>query len=116
VCPIVLEAAGENLSRFGLQSHQVEIERGGQRQESPHPQRRIRAAVAGGRTEVRGLRGPAEALVGGVEVQVCEAIEAYLHRVSDDTAGHELPESDRAADRRELRPAMAAVGPAAVEV
>src|SRR5213593_2740990 len=67
----------------------------------------MRAAVARGCAEVRDRRGPAEASRGRVEVQVRTRVQAHLHRMSDQAAGHEFPESDRAANRGKLGPAMA---------
>src|SRR3989454_11420649 len=66
----------------------------------------MRTAVARGGAQVRDRRGPAEASRGRVEEQVRLRVQAHLHRVSDHAAGHEFPESDRAADRGELGPAM----------
>src|SRR2546428_3895591 len=114
VSPVVDEAAREDPCRVRFERGHGEP--GWKGQKGAHPQGRMRASIARGCAQVRDRRGPAEASRGRVEVQVRLRVQADLHRVSDQAAGHEFPESDRAADRGELGPAMATGHAGAVDL
>src|SRR5438445_10365140 len=76
----------------------------------------MRASIACGCAEVCDRRGPPEASRGCVEEQVRLSIQAHLHRVPDHAPGHELSESDRAADRGKLGSAMATGNAGAIDL
>src|SRR3989442_887158 len=75
-----------------------------------------RPSGARGPAELGDCGGPAEASLGRVEERVRRGVQVPLQRGPDHAPRQESPESDRAANRGELGPAVAAGDAGAVEL
>ena len=107
VAAVILEGVGDDLRGVRLEAHRVHVDRGGKGQEGAHAERGDGSAVGAGRTAVRRRRGPTESPRVTIIVIVA-AVEVHLECMADRSTGHELPEADRPADRREHGAAVGA--------